>query len=246
MRVVSRVLAFSCISIVSAVLLGCGGGGGDDSPSLGGNPPAAPNPGNNSPTFSVARNNVSFAAKTNDPVPAAETIPVDVTGVNGTVYFSVSGFPQGILDNVFINPTNAVSGVIEIRAKNPNMIAAGVYSGQIVANACLDIACNTHVPGSPQNIAVSYTITAANAANRNICSDSSVQNQDGTASRNDSASCGQYGLLTSRQSDNGMGGDLPVTVDYMVHRPPAAVIPKAVVVLFAGGALNTGQSPGRP
>lgn len=238
MRVVSRVLAFSYISIVSAVLLGCGGGG-DDSPSLGGNPPATPNPGNNSPVFSVGTTSVSFAAKTNDPVPAAETIPVNVTGVNGTVYFSVS-FPQGILDNVTVNPTNAVSGVIEIRAKNPNSIAAGAYSEQIVANACLDMACNTHVPGSPQTITVSYTVTAANVANRNICSDSSVQNQDGTASRNNSASCGQYGLLTSRQTDNGMGGDLPVTVDYMVHQPPVAVIPKAVVVLFAGGELDAG------
>ena len=52
-----------------------------------------------------------------------------------------------------------------------------------------------------------------------------------------SAPCGLYGIVHTRQ-ENGVGNTLDVTVQYMVHLPMGA--PKAVVMLFAGGAGATG------
>ncbi len=56
----------------------------------------------------------------------------------------------------------------------------------------------------------------------------------------DSAPCGLYGIISTRQ-ENGVGNDLDVTVQYMVHLPMGA--PKAVVMLFSGGAGGTGITP---
>ncbi len=55
-----------------------------------------------------------------------------------------------------------------------------------------------------------------------------------------SAPCGVYGIVSTRQ-ENGVGSDLDVTVQYMVHPPMGA--PKAVVMLFSGGAGGTGITP---
>lgn len=52
-----------------------------------------------------------------------------------------------------------------------------------------------------------------------------------------SAPCGLYGIVNTRQ-ENDVGNILDVTVQYMVHLPMGA--PKAVVVLFSGGAGGTG------
>lgn len=52
-----------------------------------------------------------------------------------------------------------------------------------------------------------------------------------------SAPCGLYGIVHTRQ-ENDVGNILDVTVQYMVHLPMGA--PKAVVVVFSGGAGGTG------
>lgn len=56
----------------------------------------------------------------------------------------------------------------------------------------------------------------------------------------ESAPCGFYGIVHSRQ-ENGVGNQLDVTVQYMVHLPMGA--PKAMVLLFSGGAGGTGIEP---
>lgn len=55
-----------------------------------------------------------------------------------------------------------------------------------------------------------------------------------------SAPCGLYGIINTRQ-ENGVGNTLDVSVQYMVHAPMGA--PKAIVMLFAGGAGATGITP---
>lgn len=53
-----------------------------------------------------------------------------------------------------------------------------------------------------------------------------------------SAPCGLFGVVNSRQTNNGTGTTLDIAVDYMVHLPSGA--PKAVVMLFSGGSGNAG------
>jgi len=53
-----------------------------------------------------------------------------------------------------------------------------------------------------------------------------------------SASCGLYGVVNSRQTSNGTGITLDITVEYMVHLPSGA--PKAIVMLFTGSSGNAG------
>ena len=53
----------------------------------------------------------------------------------------------------------------------------------------------------------------------------------------ESAPCGIYGIVNSRQA-NAIGSTLDVTVEYMVHLPMSA--PQAAVMLFAGGNGDTG------
>jgi Bacterial Ig domain len=57
-----------------------------------------------------------------------------------------------------------------------------------------------------------------------------------------SAPCGLYGIVNTRQ-ENEVGNILDVTVQYMVQLPMGA--PKAVVVLFSGGAGGIGIVPDR-
>jgi hypothetical protein len=53
-----------------------------------------------------------------------------------------------------------------------------------------------------------------------------------------SASCGLYGVVNSRQTSSGTGTTLDITVEYMVHLPSGA--PKAIVMLFTGSSGNAG------
>jgi Bacterial Ig domain len=53
-----------------------------------------------------------------------------------------------------------------------------------------------------------------------------------------SAPCGLYGVVNSRQTNNGTGTTLDITVEYMVHLPSGA--PKAIVMLFTGSSGNAG------
>jgi Bacterial Ig domain len=53
-----------------------------------------------------------------------------------------------------------------------------------------------------------------------------------------SAPCGLFGVVESRQTTNGTGTTLDITVEYMVHLPSGA--PKAIVMLFTGSSGNAG------
>ncbi len=240
MRLITRAVLPITMFVSACGLVACGGGGGDSLPSPAtppATPPSAPTP--STPNFAVASSSVSFNAATTDPVPATEAINIEATNAGATVFFSVSA-PRNILSDVSINSTGPNTGNLQVVPKPPAALGAGVHAETITANACYDQACTQLLPGSPQTISVSYSIAVANPNNRNLCSDSSVANGDGTANRINSASCGQYNMITSRQTANGMGGDQAVTLDYMIHQPPTAAIPKGIVVLFAGGGMDTG------
>ena len=64
-----------------------------------------------------------------------------------------------------------------------------------------------------------------------------IANSQDAANIINSAPCGVHGILNTRQ-ENGVGNVLDVSVQYMIHEPLGA--PKSVVMLFSGGAGNTG------
>jgi hypothetical protein len=85
-------------------------------------------------------------------------------------------------------------------------------------------------------VVVLNTAGVARAASLPECSTNS---QDANNIIN-SAPCGLYGIVNTRQ-ENGVGNTLDVSVQYMVHAPMG--VPKAIVMLFAGGAGATGITP---
>jgi len=81
---------------------------------------------------------------------------------------------------------------------------------------------------------IAYAVTPALAVSLAEC----ITNSQDANNIIRSASCGNYGIVNSRQRDNSTGTTLDITVEYMVHLPLGT--PKATVVLFAGGNGDTG------
>jgi outer membrane protein assembly factor BamB len=131
-------------------LSACGGGGGSGSSSTSGN----------TAQMFVA-SSFSESATAADPAPV-DSLPVNInyTGnAQGPVYAKVSTTNSGVNSFTIGNDVSIV--IINIAFKAPSSLAVGIYHDTMNINICYDAACNSPVIGSPQTVALTYTVNPA-------------------------------------------------------------------------------------
>lgn len=122
---------------------GCGGGGGG----------AAPEP----VSISVSQQSVTVAATTyGTPPRAGLTVWVDQVS-SGELYFQGDYTDHGIESVSASSMGNSV--FLNITFRQPSTLGAGVYSDTITIEVCRYQQCTQQVSNSPQQIAVTYTVT---------------------------------------------------------------------------------------
>jgi len=81
----------------------------------------------------------------------------------------ITGEPNGGLGQkitgTFTGPVNFVD---EIRFVAASILGAGTYADTITVNVCIDAQCSKPIAGSPQSIAVNYTVTGNPISNGQI------------------------------------------------------------------------------
>lgn len=99
---------------------------------------------------------------------------------------------------------------------------------------------NNTIDGTARVRVYDHTL-AGSTSGLGRCTTASTVNLDGTLGlRINTTSCAFYGEANTRVTAAGV----PVTVKYAVHRPSNGAVPKAVVILIAGGNLNANFAGG--
>lgn len=179
------------------------------------------------------------------PPPPPNTIPGGVTTAGMTARADASGspvkpyindtdLPKTYTFQVLSSPGNGIATVVNNRL---------VYTPDVAFTNGLDSFTYRATDNSNQVVdgtaRVRVYANSPSGSNGGLgrCTTASTVNPDGTLARRlNTTSCAFYGETVSRVTSTG----IPVTVKYVTHRPSNGVLPKAVVVLVAGGTLNAG------
>jgi len=144
----ARNLGMWSIATAMLFLTACGGGGGSDKP-------AAP-----SPSFSIAKNSITFTAPVTGATPVSQTVTGSILNVNSNIYLRVDIEGTAVMD-AGVAVTGTTTGTITITPYAPGDLGVGTYASTITVHASLDAAGNNQIPGSPKTINVTYTVTDA-------------------------------------------------------------------------------------
>jgi len=143
--------SFALAMIACAGLSACGGGGG------GSGAPSQPQA-----TLSVGPTSIAVSAAQNGTAPSASliaSIQVDTTTPGQYTYYG-----KGTSTHVGIASITQVSGgdgTYTILFDTPSTLAVGTYQDTITIEGCYDSACTQQILGSPQTVAVTYTVIPA-------------------------------------------------------------------------------------
>src|SRR2546422_848637 len=144
-------LAIHRLPVIGAIviLVACGGGGGGG--------------GSSGPSFTVSPGTLNFSAFANAGVPLAQAVTVTVSGVSsGFLFFRVT-IPGGLVASVSsVSITGPNTGQAFVTVVPPTTLGTGMHNGTISVVACTtDAACSGPLlGGSPQTIAVNYTVNS--------------------------------------------------------------------------------------
>ncbi|MBS0388765.1 MAG: PQQ-binding-like beta-propeller repeat protein [Proteobacteria bacterium] len=143
---------------LSLILASCGGGGGGGGSSSTGGGGGGGSGGTANLSMSVSTNTISSSATVGQAAPTGSFV-VDVAGLaaSQSVYLQVETTNVGISG---ITDSGALPDTIDVQFKDPAALGAGTYTDTIKVSVCTDTTCNVQLKNSPQNIAVTYTVTA--------------------------------------------------------------------------------------
>lgn len=155
-----------------------------------------------------------------------------------TPYVNDADFPETFSFQVLSSPANGTASVVNNRlVYTPNV---GFTSGLDNFTYRATDSNNNTIDGTAR-VRVYENTPAGSSAGLGRCTTASTVNPDGTlGSRINITSCAFYGEANTRVTSTGV----PVTVRYAVQRPSNGALPKAVVILIAGGNLNANFAGG--
>ncbi|HET9448499.1 MAG TPA: hypothetical protein VFO35_19670, partial [Steroidobacteraceae bacterium] len=120
----------------------CGGGGGG-SRTVG--------------NFTISTTTVTFDGDPSGPAPAPAVVTGSITGVDETVFLTVTLTSNG-LANAVVDLTGPTTGALTIFPKSPAQLGFGTFNDTVTVSACLDAGCSRPVGGSPKTINVTYNV----------------------------------------------------------------------------------------
>ena len=189
LRAADRMLCMSSLSrlwlsalTACLILCGCGGSSGSNSVPTG-NSSSSSSAGSSSSTgstsnsgsssgtgssgstgsnlsLSVSPLSVSVTAAQGQAAPTA-TVQVSVSGlsVGQEVYLGGSYTPNGLTGLSDASGTSPVA--VALQFKTPASLAVGVYTDTVTLMGCMDQNCTQQINNSPQQVTVTYTVTAS-------------------------------------------------------------------------------------
>ena len=112
------------------------------------------------PNFTLSTSEVFFGAPVGGSKPDDFTISSNVENYSGPLHIEIEHTSKGI-SSITLPVAQGTSGSSTIVPKDPAMLAQGVYFDTIKVSACTDSTCNEHLPGSPEEIPVTYVVGIA-------------------------------------------------------------------------------------
>ena len=161
MRTVPRMTRYLSCMAAALFIAGCGGGGGGGgSSSAGGSTPVPPP--NTPATLSVSSNTIAATASTAQSAPSVGFSVQITTTVSTSTEFYVNG--SYTKHGIASISEDSTAGNFTIVFQSPAALGVGTYQDTITLEACYQSACSQQVTGSPQVIAVTYTVTQGAAS----------------------------------------------------------------------------------
>lgn len=161
MRTVPRMTRYLSGMAAALFIAGCGGGGGGGgSSSAGGSTPVPPP--NTPATLSVSSNTIAATASTAQSAPTVGFSVQITTTVSTSTEFYVNG--SYTKHGIASISEDSTAGNFTIVFQSPAALGVGTYQDTITLEACYQSACSQQVTGSPQVIAVTYTVTQGAAS----------------------------------------------------------------------------------
>ena len=152
-----RVVVSTLLS--SLLLAGCGGGGGGSGGGSGGGGGGGGN-GNGESLF-VSPSSVTVSVTTIDPTPTAEVAVTIGNAVIGFSYYvAATTTNSGVATINVANGSSAfqATGIVVINFKPAASLGVGTYTDTVTIRGCYDQGCSSSLTGSPQTVAVRYTV----------------------------------------------------------------------------------------
>lgn len=109
------------------------------------------------PNFTLSTSEVFFGAPIGGSKPDDFTISSNVENYSGPLHIEIEHTIKGI-SSITLPVAQGTSGSSTIVPKDPAMLRQGVYFDTIKVSACTDSTCNEHLPGSPEEIPVTYVV----------------------------------------------------------------------------------------
>jgi outer membrane protein assembly factor BamB len=146
------------LGITLCLLAACGGGGG--SAGTGATGTGGGGTGDSGVAMSLSTSSVSETATTDQSAPVA-SFQVFANGLTTgqQVYIDGKYSENGIASMSAGTGSSPVT--LSIQFKSPQSLGVGVYQDTVSVSVCYDQACSQPVTNSPQNVAVTYTVSQA-------------------------------------------------------------------------------------
>ncbi len=143
---IGRVLGSFFVVLLAGTLLACGGGDA---------------PGANA-KLTLTSTALSASGTPSDASPWA-TVNIDVAdGPPAGLHYAVTSTSAGIAATG-VTATSTKAAVLQVTFKTGAVVGAGSYTDTLALSACLDAACQRHIPGSPFALSARYVVTAPNS-----------------------------------------------------------------------------------
>jgi hypothetical protein len=134
-------------ALVAIMTAGCGGGGG----------------GGSSASVSIDRTAVAVSAVVTDATVSTPTVTLTILNVGSNDLYVAGQATSNGVSSLSPGTFSGLTAQIQIFLKTPYTLAPATYTDNVVLKVCVDRACTQQISGSPLNVRVSYTISAAPA-----------------------------------------------------------------------------------
>jgi hypothetical protein len=97
---------------------------------------------------------------------APVALPVQLSQPSPPVYLSLVQPSASVVGGIGYSSLSASNGTLSVQLRPPSSLEAGVHSGMLQVNACLDEACQRPLQNSPATIPVTYRVIPLAGLNR--------------------------------------------------------------------------------
>lgn len=109
------------------------------------------------PTLTVSTDSLSFQSQEGSGAPEAQQFTGRISeGLSKPPYIDVTWTGNGLSSVLYDHTNNSL--IVSVTPKAPASVGVGIFTDQVIINACEDSRCRRHIEGSPKTVTVTYTV----------------------------------------------------------------------------------------